>query len=59
MICGRFGAMEMVFKQCESGSWLAWPEDREDIMANGETKDEVAENLKQMYAVVTEYEAGL
>lgn len=48
--------MEMILKQCESGRWLGWPKDREDIMASGETKDECTANLNEMYAVVMEYE---
>lgn len=46
----------MILKQCESGRWLGWPKDREDIMASGETKDECTANLNEMYAVVMEYE---
>lgn len=47
----------MVIKQCESGRWLGWPKNRQDIMASGETKEEVIENLKEMFIAVTKYEA--
>lgn len=40
----------------ESGRWLAWPENRLDILASGETKREAKANLKKMYAAVMEYE---
>ena len=50
--------MEMVLKQCESGGWIGWPKDREDIIASGDTKEECAYNLKEMYVTVIEYEAN-
>jgi len=50
--------MEMVIEQFASGRWFGWPKDREDIVSSGETRDEVIENLKEMYAVVIEYETG-
>jgi predicted RNase H-like HicB family nuclease len=49
--------MEIVVKQCESARWLAWPKDREDIVASGETKDDAVFNIKEMYTTVIEYEA--
>lgn len=50
--------MEMILKQCESGRWIGWPKDREDIIANGDTKDECAFNVKETYMTVIEYEAA-
>lgn len=44
--------MEIQLLQCESGRWLAWPKDRPDITASGETQEDCIENLKAMYEAV-------
>jgi hypothetical protein len=49
--------MEMITYQTSDLRWLAWPKDRQDILASGETKDEFIENLKAMLIAVTAYEA--
>jgi len=48
--------MEMVIEQFASGRWLGWPKDREDIVSSGETREEVIQNLKELYIAVIEYE---
>lgn len=50
--------MEMIIQQCESGTWVGWPKDRDDIIASGETKEELISNLKEMYITVIEYESA-
>ena len=49
----------MVLIQCESGRWVGYPKDRDDIIASGDTKEECEFNLKEMYITVIEYEATL
>jgi len=46
----------MVIEQCASGRWFGWPKDREDVIASGETREEVIQNLKELYIAVIEYE---
>ena len=48
--------MEIVFHHNESGRWMGWPKDREDIIASGETYDEMMDNIKEIYTAVIEYE---
>jgi predicted RNase H-like HicB family nuclease len=48
--------MEMIVTETESGRWLAVARDRTDIVASGETSEEAAENLKEMYVTVLEHE---
>ncbi len=48
--------MKVITQETESGRWLAWPEDREDIIANGESEKEATDNLNKMVEAVMEYE---
>lgn len=50
------GIEDIIIKKCESGNYLAWPVDREDIIANGETEQEVVDNLMVMAEEVSQYE---
>lgn len=50
--------MEMIVQQCESGRWIGWPKDRDDIIASGDTSEECYANVKECYQAVIEYEAN-
>jgi len=47
----------IIFTPCESRRWLAQYYSRQDIIANGDTKQEAEENLKTLYKSVYEFEA--
>lgn len=49
---------DIILRECESGSWLAWYVKRPDIMANGLTRIKALNNLDKMYAVIIEYETS-
>lgn len=51
-----FAPFTIVFQECKSGHWLAWYQKRGDIIANGETKEEVEKNLIELHKWVMEYE---
>lgn len=48
--------MDFTIIQCKSGRWLAWHDERPDIIASGETKDEAYDSIKEMYTAVIQYE---
>lgn len=50
--------MKIKLVKCESGGYIAYYEERDDIIANGENKKECIANLKKQFASVKEYEAN-
>lgn len=50
---------KIILIPCQAGGYLAYYEKREDILANGETPNEVIENLKGLYDTVMEYEKNV
>lgn len=51
-----FPPFTIVFQECKSGRWLAWYQKRSDIIANGDTKEDVEKNLIELYKSVIEHE---
>lgn len=50
-----FAPFTIVFQECKSGRWLAWYQNRSDIIANGDTKQEAEDNLKTLYKSVVPF----
>lgn len=51
--------LEILLKECGSGRFIAWYKEREDIIANGESEEQVKANLFHMYEHVMDYENSL
>jgi predicted RNase H-like HicB family nuclease len=47
---------KIILIPCQAGGYIAYYENRDDIIASGDSADEVVCNLKELYNIFTEYE---